>query len=72
MIIGVILIAVGVIALAQRLGLISGSVWGYTWPLILIILGLHLLWGWRRGGRWRRAGWCGWCLPGYGEEEEKH
>jgi len=67
MLIGLVLIAVGIIALLVKLGVLTGSVWSYTWPVILIILGLTFLWGrcsWRAGG-WRR--WC--CFPG--EEEEK-
>jgi hypothetical protein len=55
--VGVILIVVGAIALAQRFDVITGSVWSYAWPTIVIILGLHMLWG-RRAGR--RGDWmCG-------------
>ncbi len=68
MLVGVILIAVGAIAIAQRLGIISGSVWSYTWPLILIILGLSVLWG-RHAGRRRHGAW-GWCGPCFPHKEE--
>jgi len=56
MVIGLILIAVGVIALLSRLGILEQSVWSYTWPTILIILGLWFLVRWR----WKRSFWCGW------------
>ena len=56
MFIGLVLIAIGVITLLIKLGVLSGSVWGYTWPVILIILGVSFLW--RR--LFRRAGSRGW------------
>ena len=43
MIVGLILIAVGIIALLSKLGILGDSVWSYTWPVILIILGLSLI-----------------------------
>lgn len=58
MVIGLIIIAVGVIALLVKLGVLSGSVWDYTWPVILIILGLSFIFG--RLFRWRRWFWGGW------------
>ena len=69
MFIGVILLVIGVIALLIKLGVLTGSVWGYTWPIILIALGLSIL----RGGRSRRPwlwGWCRhWCFPREGEDK---
>ena len=56
MVIGLTLIAVGIIALLSKLGILSSSVWSYTWPVILIILGLSFLTRWR----WSRRWWCGW------------
>ena len=66
MFVGVVLIVVGAIALAQRFDIITGSVWSYAWPAIIIILGLHMLWG-------RRAGHCaGWmCGPAFYNKEDK-
>jgi len=56
-----VLIAVGVIALLVKAGVLSGSVWNYTWPVILILLGLSFLMGrFRRRGHWR---WFGCCPP---------
>lgn len=54
MIIGLILIAVGIIALLVKFDVLSGSIWSYTWPSILIILGLAFLLRrvWRRGGHY--------------------
>ena len=69
----VILIAVGLIALAQRLGFISGSIWSYTWPVVLILLGLSMLRGWRARRRGHGAGgWgcCPRCAP-HQEDEQK-
>jgi len=54
-VIGLILVAIGVIALLMRLGVISGAMWGYIWPVILIIIGLWFFTRWR----WRRRWW--WC-----------
>jgi hypothetical protein len=59
MVIGLILIAVGIIALLSRLGILSESIWSYTWPSILIILGLSMLYRRRLIRKW----WCGW-MPG--------
>jgi len=56
MVIGLILVAVGIIALLSKLDIIGDSVWSYTWPTILIILGV-----WFLTRRWlRRSWWCGW------------
>ena len=62
LLIGVILVAIGVVALLNKLGVISGSIWSYVWPVILIILGLSFLFR-----RHRTSFWCGpWH---YGPEE---
>ncbi len=49
---GLILIAVGIFALLVQFGVISGSLWSYVWPSILIALGLSFFFG-----RWRHWGW---------------
>ncbi len=67
MVFGLILVAIGAIALLIKVGVLSGSLWGYAWPIILIILGLTFLWGRRSRRRWGWRKWC--CFPG--EEEEK-
>jgi len=65
--VGSILVAIGIIALLIKLGVLSGSLWGYTWPIILIILGLTFLWGrFSRRGR----GWRGWCFPRENEKKQ--
>ncbi len=67
MFIGLVLLAIGVIALLVKLGVLTGSIWGYTWPVILIILGLSFLWG-RRSHQMRT--W--WYRQGFpGQEDEK-
>ncbi len=65
-VVGLILVGVGTIALLIKLDILSGSLWSYTWPTILIILGLSFLLGrlFRRG-----RGWRSWCFPG--EDKEK-
>jgi hypothetical protein len=52
---GIILVIIGIIALLVQLDILPGSVWNYTWPAILIILGVSFLFGrklWRRPRRW--------------------
>ncbi len=56
MFIGLVLLVVGVIALLVQLGVLSGSIWSYTWPVILILLGRSFLFR-RAWGGW---GCCGW------------
>ena len=57
MFIGLVLLAVGAIALLIQLGVLTGSTWSYFWPVLLIILGLVFLFrrSWRGGccGSWR-------------------
>jgi hypothetical protein len=59
MVFGLILIAVGIIAILVKTDVIAGSVWDYTWPTVLVIIGLSIFlgrflgprfwwWGWRR------------------------
>ncbi len=55
MIVGLILIAIGIIAILMQFGIISGSLWSYIWPIILIVIGLAFLWGRRRRGGWWRG-----------------
>ncbi len=69
MFIGLILLAIGVIALLIKLGVLTGSVWGYTWPVILIILGLSFLWGQR--SRRMRTWWYRQGFPGHEDEEKR-
>ena len=66
MFIGLILIAVGVFALLVNLGVLSGSLWSYVWPSIIIALGLSFFWRKRFGRDWRH-----WCCHSE-EKEEKH
>jgi hypothetical protein len=55
MVFGAIIVAVGVIALLVTTGTISGSIWQYTWPTVLIILGLS----WIIGRFWHHRWWGG-------------
>ncbi len=56
MIFGAAVLLFGIILLLNKLGIISGSVWGYFWPILLILVGLGIIFGRRR--MWR--GCCGW------------
>ena len=38
----VLLIGFGLLLLLDNFDLLPGSVWGYVWPAILIVLGLNL------------------------------
>ena len=60
MLLGLVILAVGIIALLVKLDVLSGSIWDYTWPAILIIIGLSFVMG-----RFRRRPWFwgGWCPP---------
>ena len=66
MFIGLVLVAVGIIALLVKLGVLTGSIWSYAWPIILIVLGLGFLFGWRR----RHTFWRHWCWPPENEEKK--
>jgi len=66
MFVGLVLVAIGIITLLIKLGVLTGSIWGYTWPIILIILGFGFLFG--RGRR--RAFWRRWCCPPEDKERE--
>ncbi|MFH1015782.1 MAG: DUF5668 domain-containing protein [Chloroflexota bacterium] len=56
MFIGLVLLAVGAIALLIQLGVLTGSTWSYFWPVLLIILGLVFLF---------RRSWRGGCCGGH-------
>jgi hypothetical protein len=68
---GLILIVIGVVALLVKLDVVTGSIWGLTWPILLIILGLS----WFLKGSWlfrrRRSGWWPWCCCWGREEKEE-
>jgi hypothetical protein len=57
MVFGLILIAVGVIALLVKLDVLTGSVWDYVWPAVLVIIGLSFFLGRFLGRRWWWFGW---------------
>ncbi len=57
MVFGFIIIAVGVIALLVKMDVLSGSVWEYTWPTILVIIGLSFVLGRFFRRRWFWGGW---------------
>jgi Ca2+/H+ antiporter len=48
MIFGAAVLLFGIILLLNKLGIISGSVWGYFWPILLIVVGLAIIFGRRR------------------------
>ena len=59
MVFGAIIIAVGVIALLVKTDVLSGSIWDYTWPAILVIIGLSFI----LGRLWRHRRWGWFCCP---------
>ncbi|MDD5338950.1 MAG: DUF5668 domain-containing protein [Dehalococcoidales bacterium] len=67
MVIGAIILAVGVIAILVTTGTVSGSIWDYTWPTVLIIIGLSFI-----IGRFRRQRWF-WGYPPWDDRDrDKH
>jgi hypothetical protein len=57
MVFGAIILAVGVIAILVQTGALTGSIWDYTWPVALVIIGLSAILG---RFRFRRRNWfCG-------------
>lgn len=40
---GLILVILGILFLLEEAGIITGSFWGYFWPVILIVVGLNLM-----------------------------
>jgi hypothetical protein len=40
---GVVILIIGVLILLSNLGLITGSIWGFFWPLLLVAVGLVLI-----------------------------
>ena len=56
---GLIILAIGVVALLVKLGIITGSIWGYTWPVVLIIIGLSFI----LGRFWKHSFWMSGCGP---------
>ena len=66
MFIGLVLVAIGIIALLVKFGVLTGSIWSYVWPVILIVLGLGFLMGWRR----RHGFWRHWYWPPQDQEKK--
>jgi hypothetical protein len=65
MVIGLILIAIGVIAILVKTDVITGSIWDYVWPTALVIIGLSFVIGRFRRRRWW---WFNW-RPYWGDRE---
>lgn len=64
---GLALVIVGVIFLLEKLGVVSGSIWGYVWPSLLILLGIYMLLGkrrWKKGWHWNCS-----CPPDHEEKK---
>ncbi len=57
MVFGLILIAVGIIAILVKADVLAGSIWDYTWPTVLVIIGLSFIMGRLLGPRWWWFGW---------------
>ncbi len=40
---GVLLVLLGTLMLLDHLGVISGPVWGYFWPIVLVAIGVSII-----------------------------
>lgn len=61
MVFGLILVAVGIIAILVKTDVLSGSIWDYVWPTALVIIGLSFVLGrFRRRHSWWWGGWTPW------------
>ena len=69
MIFGPIILAVGIIALLVKAEVLSGSIWEYTWPAILIIVGLSFIIGRFRRRHWWWFNCCPWDDRGTTKKE---
>ena len=59
MFMGLALVLVGTIFLLEKLGIVSGSIWGYVWPCLIIALGLSIVLGKRHWMmHWGSHGCC--------------
>ena len=67
MFIGLALVVVGIIFLFEKLGIISGSIWGYVWPSLIILFGLSMILGKRR---WKKGWYWNCCCPSDHEEKK--
>jgi hypothetical protein len=65
MVFGLILIAVGIIAILVKTGAVTGSIWDYVWPTALVIIGLSFFLGRFRRRRW----WWGWGPPWWNDRD---
>jgi hypothetical protein len=67
MVIGLILIAVGIIAILVKTDVLTGSIWDYAWPTALVIIGLSFFLGRFRRRRW----WWGLNPPWDNRDRDK-
>ena len=48
MFVGIVVLALGVLFLLRNLGVISGDIWDFLWPIAVIALGISILFKKRR------------------------
>lgn len=65
MVFGAIIVAVGVIALLVKFDVLDGSVWDYTWPAILVIIGVSFILS-----RFRRRRWWWFYSPPWDDRDK--
>ena len=64
---GLALVIIGIIFLLEKLGIVSGPIWSYVWPSLLILLGSNMVLGKRRWGK----GWHWNCCCPPDHEDKK-
>lgn len=60
---GLIFVIVGVLMLLERMDIISGGLWDYLWPVVIIVFGVHLM-GKTKSGMWS-------CCSGKSKHHQK-
>ena len=63
---GLALVVVGIIFLLEKFGIISGSIWGFVRPSLIILFGITMIFHKRRWGRGWHWNCC--CTP---DDKEK-
>ena len=66
---GLVLVVLGVLFLLEEMGIITGSFWGYFWPVILIVVGFSLMDKDKKKGG---SSCFSWCCGDSKKDKKKH